>query len=297
MSTDPEVATDPLEDAGREVALPEVEASDVVRERFHDDGTTEGLGRLATLAIWWAQVRGDAAAPPPERVVAVDAATTAPMPGGVRRVSLLEPRDAADDGSPDAAVARGLALADALADDGTDLALLVSDSGLAGRALAGFLMGLDPIETNGWQTGDLDDDRWMTEVETVRDLQFALRGLRGRPIAMMRALDHPGIAAATAFVLRCAARRTPVVLDGPGAAAAALLAMRCSRPATQWWLAAEVGDTPLHERTLTSLGLTALTRLDLRVEDGTASAAALALLGMATRLLTRDAADGARESV
>lgn len=287
MTAGPAAAgADPLEEVAPRVALPDPVAADPVRERFAADGTAEALGRLADLAVWWAQVRADAAAPPPARVAAVGAAAATPLPDDVARHRLDPPDD------PDAAVAWGFALADTLADGGTDLALLVTDIGLAGRALAGYLMGLDPVETNGWQPGpDLDDDRWMREVQQVRDLQWALRGLRGRPVAMLRALGEPRAAAAAAFLLGCATRRTPVVLDGPGAAAVALLAMRCSRPAPQWWLAAEAGDAPLHERTLTALGLTPLSRLGLRVEDGTAAAAALALTGLATRLLTRDAPD------
>ncbi|WP_088287298.1 nicotinate-nucleotide--dimethylbenzimidazole phosphoribosyltransferase [Kineosporia sp. A_224] len=278
---------DPLEAIGTEVVAPAIEPGDEVRERFAASGADEALGRLAALAVWWAEVRGDARAGAPARVVALGAGDDAPLPPTVTRRAL----DPAPDGVPtavDAAVARGTALADELADAGTDLVLLPLELGIAGRALTGYLMGLDPVETNGWQTTDLDDERWMDEVALVRDTQWALRGLRGRPIAMVRVLADPRLAAATAFLLRSAVRRTPVVLDGPGAVTTALLAARCSRLASRWWLPAEVGDAPLHERSLGSLNLTAVTRLGLRVEDGTASAGALGLLGIAATLLARD---------
>jgi nicotinate-nucleotide--dimethylbenzimidazole phosphoribosyltransferase len=275
---------DPFEVVGDEVGPPDVEAADAVRERFEANGTAAGLGTLADLAVWWAQARGDDRAGPPARVVALGAVAAAPLPDDVTR------RDLEADGlTVDAAHAAGVALADRLADAGTDLVLLTVPLGIRGRAFTGYLMGLDPVETNGWQAVDpFDDEAWMSEVEEVRDVQWALRGLRGRPVAMVRSLDDPRVAAATAFLLRSAVRRTPVLLDGPGACTVALLAGRCARVGSRWWLAAEVGDAPLHQRTLDSLSVRAVSRLGLQVEDGTGGAAALAHLALAAGLLARD---------
>ncbi len=269
---------DPLERIGADVVPPD--DADDLRERFRTTGTTRDLGRLADLALWWAEVRGEDRPQAPSRVVAIGAAATVGLPDGVARRPLDPPSEVAD------AVAWGAALADELADTGTDLALLALPLGLPGRALTGYLMGLDPVETNGPQPGpDLDDEAWMREVEHVRDDQWRLRGLRGRPMAMVTVLADPRLAAGTAFLLRSAGRRTPVLLDGPGAVTTGLLAARCSRSASRWWLPAEVGDVPLHARSLGSLGLTAVTRLDLLVEDGTACTAVLPLLGLAAGVL------------
>ncbi len=273
-------AQDVLEALGRAVTAPGHEAADDVRERFAAR-TAYDLGRLAALAVWWAEVRDDATAPPPVRAVVIGADERVPLPDAATRRALHPPDDV------EAAVGWGRDLADSLADSGTDVAFLATAGGLTGRALAGYLMGLDPVETNGWPAGPERDDAWMGEVESVRDALWRLRGLRGQPMAMLRVLGDARVAASTAFLVRSAARRTPVVLDGPGAAAAALLAARCNRTGQQWWQAAELGGVPLHERTLNALGLTPLTRLDLHVEDGTASAAALALLGLAAGLLRR----------
>lgn len=285
---------DPLEALGTEVGPPDVEAADAARERFEADGTKAALGVLADLAVWWAQSRGDHRAAPPAHVVALGAGPLAPLPDDVTRHDLdpasvpSVPSVPSAPSATDAAVGQGVALADRLADAGTDLVLLSLPLGIRGRALTGYLMGLDPVETNGWQAGDpFDDEAWMSEVEQVRELQWTLRGLRGRPIAMVRTLDDPRIAAATAFLLRSAVRRTPVLLDGPGACAVALLASRCARVGSRWWLAAEVGDEPLHQRCLDSLGVRAVSRLRLRTEDGTAGAAALAHLRIAAGLLAR----------
>lgn len=280
---------DPLEAIGDEVGPPDVEAADAVRERFEAAGTTAALGVLADLAVWWAQSRGDDRAAPPARVVALGAAPLAPLPDDVTRHDLEPAPSAAVPSAVDAAVEQGAALADRLADAGTDLVLLSLPLGVPGRALTGYLMGLDPVETNGWPAGEpFDDETWMSEVEQVRDVQWTLRGLRGRPIAMVRTLGDPRVAAATAFLLRSAVRRTPVLLDGPGACAVALLAARCARVGSRWWLAAEVGDAPLHQRCLDSLNVRAVSRLRLRTEDGTAGAAALAHLRIAAGLLARD---------
>lgn len=283
---------DPLEALGEDLAGPDPEAGDDVRERFEAAGTRASHGRLADVAIWWAEVRGDAHAVAPQRILALGVADDVPLPDGTTRQALdpaaAQQGAAAADDPVEAAVAWGAATADDAADSGVELAVLALPLGLSGRALTGYLMGLDPVETNGWPPGpDPDDDAWMTEVEGVRDLQWRLRGLRGRPIAMVRRLEDLRLAAATGFLLRSAARRTPVVLDGPGAVTAGLLAARCSRVASRWWLPAEVGSAPLHRRGLESLHLTAVTGLELRVEDGTASAGALGLLGLAAGLLRR----------
>lgn len=275
---------DPFEAIGDQVGPPDVEAADAVRERFEASGTRAALGTLADLAVWWAQARGDDRAGPPDRVVAVGADAGAPLPDAVTRQDL-----GAEGLDVDAALAAGVALADRLADAGTDLVLLTVPLGIRGRAFTGYLMGLDPVESNGWPAPDpFDDDAWMSQVEQVRDVQWTLRGLRGRPVAMVRTLDDARLSAAAAFLLRSAVRRTPVLLDGPGACTVALLCSRCARVGARWWLAAEVGDAPLHQRTLDSLSVRAVSRLGLQVEDGTGAAAALAHLCLATGLLTRD---------
>jgi nicotinate-nucleotide--dimethylbenzimidazole phosphoribosyltransferase len=285
---------DVLESAGTDVTAPDPDPGDDVRERFAAIGADVALGRLGDLAVWWAQVRSDPAAASPARVVAVGTAPAAPLPAGVGRRGLelpgtLDPVAAPDRAAAiDAAVTWGFALADELADAGVDCVLLAVPVGRDGRALAGYLMGLDPVETNGWPVGpDPDDDTWMDDVEATRDAHWQLRGLRGQPVAMLRAVGDTRLAAATAVLVRSAARRTPVILDGPGAAAAGLLAARCARTAPQWWVAAEASHAPLHQRTLTALGVRPLLRLELTVEDGTAAAAALALLGVAATLLPR----------
>jgi nicotinate-nucleotide--dimethylbenzimidazole phosphoribosyltransferase len=282
---DPESA-DPLDELGAAITDPDTTAPDFARQRLGGPGAAQ-LGRLADLALWWAATRADPAAPAPSRVLLVGGAVDASARPGLRTLAL--PRG----GAVDDALTWGAAAADDAADQGVELILLCLADVEAGRALAADLMGLDAVEASGWPMDQgLSDAAWMDAVVALRDRLRRTRGLRGRPADLLRALDSPATAAAAALLVQATARRTPAILDGPGAAAAALLARRTAYPAAQWWQAAHLGTAPVHERALTSLGLDPLTRLGIRVEDGTAALAGLALLDLAAGLLAGPAIDG-----
>lgn len=242
-------------------------------------GPTGQLGRLAT---WWAGVSGRDPADAPGAVVHVRPPQVPPRtgaPGTVRTVELAPPPDVP------AAVGWGAARADALADEGIDLVLLGLGDPVAARVLAAHLLGLDPVEANGWpQDGGVDDGTWMQRTTAVRDGLRRVRGLRRQPGKALVAVADGGCAAATALLLRCSARRTPVLLDGPGAAAVALLARRAAPAAASWWRAAHLTRHPVHAKLLDALQLDPLLRLDIGAEDGTGPFAALALLELAAGL-------------
>ena len=186
----------------------------------------------------------------------------------------------------DAAIGWAVALVDAAVDAGTDLLLLGVPDPFPGRLVAAALMGLDPVEATGWpDEAGLDDESWMAEVAALRDGLVGLRPVRGEPLELLRALGHPGIAAGTAALLQAAARRTPVLLDGPGAATVALLARRAVRASRGWWQAGSGSGQNLHERSLTSLRLDPLVRLEVQREDGTGARLGLAVLEAAAGLL------------
>jgi nicotinate-nucleotide--dimethylbenzimidazole phosphoribosyltransferase len=186
----------------------------------------------------------------------------------------------------DAAIGWAVALVDAAVDAGTDLLLLGVPDPFPGRLLAAALMGLDPVEATGWpDEAGLDDESWMAEVAALRDGLVGLRPVRGEPLELLRALGHPGVAAGTAALLQAAARRTPVLLDGPGAATVALLARRAVRASRGWWQAGSGSGQNLHERSLTSLRLEPLVRLEVQREDGTGARLGLAVLEAAAGLL------------
>jgi nicotinate-nucleotide--dimethylbenzimidazole phosphoribosyltransferase len=289
-----------LESIGADVSGTDLDAETGARVRLDRAGLLSGLGRLGDLAVWWAGVRGEAAAGPAGDVVRIVPAGVpvaaedpgAQLPGPlaqgplprdpapVRTVPLDPPRDHA------AALAWGVATADALADSGTDLLLVSAPDLVASRVLAAQLLGLDAVEANGWPTDTgIDDRTWMDQVTAIRDGLFGLRGLRPYPEEVLDALGSPVLSAATALLLRSAARRTPALLDGSGAAAAALLAQRLSPYSRDWWQVGHLGDHPLHERCLDTLRLPALTRLGITLEDGTGALLGLTALDLAACLL------------
>lgn len=276
----------------REVRWPPIDPQDAARETLESAGIGGHYGRLAELAVWWASVRDDPAAPPPFHVVGLG--VTSPVPDAarldVRRMPLMPP-----DTVPEA-LAWGVATADALADEGADLVLIAVDDPQRRRVLAAELLGTDVVDALGWplpedgardpaRKGLLDDARWMTEATSLRDGLRRVRGLRDQPAALLDALGSAVLAAATGFLLESAARRTPAVLDGPGAAAAGLLVRSLAWEAPDWWQVAPPGSEPLHERVLALMRMTPLPGPPVAVEDGTAALLAADLVAAAAGLL------------
>jgi nicotinate-nucleotide--dimethylbenzimidazole phosphoribosyltransferase len=292
------------------VTGPDLAMAAVARQELDDTGRGYGRGLLADLAVWWAQVSGGlrtggardvvlvrpdppATADPPVGSTSVSTSvstSTAPAaaslsrdPAPVRVLVLDPPAD------PSAAVAWGIATADALVDAGTRLILISAPDLIASRVLAAELTGLDAVEAHGWP-GDcgVSDQVWMEQVTAIRDGLRRVKGLRGRPAELLGALDSPVSAAATSLLLRSAERRTPVLLDGAGAVSAALLAQRLSPSSRGWWQVGQLSEHPLHERCLSALRLRALTSLGMTAEDGMGALLGLGVLDTAARLLSDD---------
>ena len=267
--------------------------ADAAREALAAAGIGPAYGPLSELSLWWAGVRGDAAALPPQRVAAIGVTSPLPDPPrlGVRRLPLDPPAD------PEEALAWGVSTADALADEGADLLLLAVDDLPGRRVLGAELIGADAVGALGWPapddgssdaalTGIVDDERWMRDVVELRDGLRAVHGLSGEPMALLRGLGSPALAAATGLLLRSAGRRTPAVLDGPGAATAALLARGQAWECSDWWQVAPVRAETLTDRVVAGLQLTPLSGMALPVEDGTAALLAADVLCAAAALLT-----------
>lgn len=293
MSNEAE-GSDGLDLAGiaREVRWPPVDPQDAARETLAEAGIGPRYGRLAELSTWWASVRDDAAAHPPSRVAGLGLTTplAAAVRLPVRRVPLM-PGDTVR-----AALAWGVAMGDALADEGTDLLLLAVDDTPGRRVLAAALLGADAVDALGWPlqedaartpqlAGLIDDAQWMADVTALRDGLRAVRGLRDDPVALLDGVGSTMLAAATGLLLESAARRTPALLDGPGAAAAGLLVRELAWEAPDWWQMVPAVPDPLHERVLAMLRMTPLPGPALAVEDGTAAVLAVDLLAAAAALL------------
>ena len=277
---------------GAEVEMPTAAAYGSRRARREQrPAPGPGRDRLADLSAWWATVAGTA---PPRRVEQLW--LSRPSAVAPANAEVVIRRFEAPTSIPDA-ITWGVAVADDAVDDGTDL-LLVSLSSedrddVSWQVLAAHLLDLDPVEATGWPTADGTTDReWIDRVAAIRDGLRRVRGIRNQPERLLAELNSPALAAGTGLLLQAAVRRTPAVLDGPGAAACALLAHRVGRASRSWWQAADAGDRGLHDRVLTDLRLTPLTRLGLPTEDGTAARIALGLLETALSRAIESANDG-----
>jgi nicotinate-nucleotide--dimethylbenzimidazole phosphoribosyltransferase len=277
--------SDPLLTAAEAITDPDAAAGEAARAGL---GPGTVYGRLADLLGWWASARGQERPVPPRRVL---------LAGGGRDVAarrrgaraLAPPRA----GTVEDAISRGISTADEAADDGTDLIVLCLDEPSTWRVMSARLMTMEPVEALGWpRERGMDDMRWMDEVSAIRDRLTTLRAWGTEPCRFLHALGDTAAACAVALLVQATARRTPVLLDGPGATAAGLLAIRAHYGAPRWWRVAHEHEDPLHERMLGSLGMEAVTRLEIAVEDGTASLAALALLDTAVALLAPPGGDG-----
>jgi nicotinate-nucleotide--dimethylbenzimidazole phosphoribosyltransferase len=277
--------TPELTELARAVRWAPVDPQDAARIALADAGRNDRYGRLEELAIWWASVRDDAAAPPPAR--AVGFGVTSPLPDPARLPVRRLPWD--HPSSPREALAWGVTAADAVVDEGADLLLVAVDEPRGRRVLAAELLGTDAVDALGWPVpvdDVIDDARWMSDVVDLRDGLRAVKGLAGDPAALLDALGDARLAAATGLLLGAAARRTPVVLDGPGAATTALLVRSLAWEAPDWWQVAPAAAEPLQERVLGVLRMTPLPLPVVAVEDGTRALLGAELVAAAAALLT-----------
>ena len=292
-------AGDALEAIGEHVPPTEESARAEALARL--ESTAAWAGGLKEPAAWWAAVRADLGVAGPRRVghlVLLPGTDTATRPAtGPTSGPALDPpvraeviRLAAD--IPDdvaAAVSWAVTRADAVADSGIDLLLLSCAGDVSARVLAACLMGQDVVEALGWPHDlGVEDEAWMAMAVELRDGLRRVRGLRGRPQALLEALGSPALAAATAAVVEAAARRTPVLLDGYGALVSAVLAVRAARPVQGWLIVPLAGDDARSQSALRSLTLTPVVRgLALSADDGSGALLGLALLETACGLLAR----------
>jgi nicotinate-nucleotide--dimethylbenzimidazole phosphoribosyltransferase len=185
-----------------------------------------------------------------------------------------------------AAYELGRGLADAEADAGTDLvvpAIVGVGAGTAAATLVAALTGSEPAAMTG-RGGGIDDETWMRRCVAVRDGLRRARGAGDDATALLAAAGGADLAAVTGLLVRCAERRTPVLLDGVTVLACALLARSRDGDAAAWWYAPHAGDDPAEREALRALRLTPAVRLGLRLGDGAGALAVLPLLQTALDL-------------
>jgi nicotinate-nucleotide--dimethylbenzimidazole phosphoribosyltransferase len=211
----------------------------------------------------------------------------------VRRGSgRIDVEDALSREEAEAAFLAGVAVADEEVDAGADL-LVPGDLGIGNTTptavLVALLTSTDVASVVGRGTG-IDDRAWMRKCAAVRDAARRGRPRQGDMIDLLAAVGGADIAAMSGFLLRAAARRTPVVLDGVVSGAAALVAQRLSYRVSRWFVAGHRSPEPAHTAALDRLNLDPLVDGGMRLGEGTGAlvavpqvrAAAALLSGMAT---------------
>ncbi len=206
----------------------------------------------------------------------------------VRRSSgRIDREDALREDEQRIAVAAGVAVADEEIDAGADLLVaghLGAGAGTAAAALVGVLTDAEPVKVVGRGSG-IDDDMWMRKAEAVRDARRRGAAQRADPDRLLAVAGGADLAALAGFVLRAAARRTPVLLDGLVTSAAALVAHEAAPRAMRWWLAGQLSPEPAHPIALRRLGLDPVLDLGITAGTGCGALAAVPLLRAAVRTL------------
>jgi nicotinate-nucleotide--dimethylbenzimidazole phosphoribosyltransferase len=212
--------------------------------------------------------------------------------GKVRRGSgPIDREDALTESELESAFGLGTRVADQEIDSGADL-LIAAGTGAGGStvaaALVGALVDLPALDLIGNRTGT-DDQTWAGEVAALRDALYRSRPHRGDPLAILRTIGSADTAATTGFLVRAAARRTPVLLDGVVSCACALLGRRLVEGANQWWLASHRSTDPAQHLVLDVLGLEPLIDLGMSLGEGAGALTALPVLRAAQALLAETA--------
>jgi nicotinate-nucleotide--dimethylbenzimidazole phosphoribosyltransferase len=192
----------------------------------------------------------------------------------------------------EAAVRAGAAIADAEVDAGVDL-LLLGDLGAGATTVASTLVAAclrkGAVDVVGRGSG-IDDDAWMRKTAAVRDAVRRARKLATRPTAVLQAVASADVAAAVGFLLRAAARRTPVLLDGTVGVAAALLASRGVPGAEKWWQIGAATAEPAQALAADRLKMVPLLDLGAGRGGGSGALSALGVLRAAQALAAADEA-------
>lgn len=190
----------------------------------------------------------------------------------------------------------GRDLADRAVDSGV-LLLMLGGSGdsTAGTAVTATVCRREPVAVVRHEIGT-EVDTWCTEVVTVRDAMFRVRGYRNGPWdvgtvhEILHILGTPELAVSVGLLSGAADRRTPVILDGPETLAAALLADVLSPGTRNRLLVPHLPPAPAARLAADRLGLTPVVDRDLGVRRGGAALIALSLLRAGVQVA--DPADG-----
>lgn len=273
---------DPFTELAGAVQWPDQAAADALRRRGQP-----GWGRLVEQAEWIAAAQGADPPTPFRRVRLVRVGTTRGPDVGPAHDELLAGEVEVSFDHPDviAAADAGASLADGEVDGGTDLVIAQwADEGAVPIAVIAALTNTEPVKAMP-RGAVLTPEDWMAQAVAVRDLRRIASARRDDPLHLLDALASGGgasaavqLAGVTGLLLRCAARRTPVLVDGLGGIAAAVLGHHVHAGAGAWWRAADSSPHPAHELALSRLGHRPVLDLQTALPDGSAGVVALAVL-------------------
>jgi nicotinate-nucleotide--dimethylbenzimidazole phosphoribosyltransferase len=276
--------TSDLVTLGADVEWPDSDLATAMQKTLSE--SSDERGRLGELAVWIAGVQGSC--PPRDftRVRTIVFGASAGASGSASIAALAQQASAGvrglaqHTGSVAEALAAGAALADEEVDGGADLFIVAvqgPDAGTPVLALVSVLTNTEPVKVLPRGAG-LPPDVWMQRVVAVRDARRRGMPHRGQPAELLEVLGSVDVAAAAGFLLRAAARRTPVLLDGLPATAAALAGYETQPRAVRWWCSADLSHEPAHELALTKLGQRSVLDLGAGLGDGTAGLLAALVL-------------------
>ena len=203
--------------------------------------------------------------------------------GRIDREDALSPEEAL------AGLQAGVDVADEEIDSGADL-LIAGQLGVASTTVAALIVSVvtntEPVKVVGRGSG-IDDDTWMRKATAIRDARLRAWPRRAVPIDLLATAGGADIAALTGFLVRAAARRTPVLLDGVVVAAAALLAQELQPRCVRWWRFGQRTAEPAMLIALGRLGLEPIADLGVQAGDGSGALLALPVLRAAARASDR----------
>ncbi len=184
------------------------------------------------------------------------------------------------------ALARGMAIANAAADEGVD-ALIPGEMGIGNTASAALILhrlAPAPLEACiGVGTGH--DAAGLARKAAVL-ARAAARSNAARPLEVLAEFGGLEIAMMAGLILGGAARRRVMIIDGFISSAAALAAIRLLPEAAAYCVFAHASAERGHAVLLQALDADPLLRLDLRLGEGTGGVLAAPLVRAAARLMT-----------
>jgi len=223
-------------------------------------------------------------------VVDVGVASEAPPPPGIRNERIrrgtrdLSEEPALNSDEANAALEVGACCAREACSRGANL-LIAGEMGIANTTAAACLIcaltGASPERVVGRGTGI--DDAGLARKRAVVASALARAGAQP-PKLLLAELGGLEIAAMAGFYLEAARSGVPVLLDGFISAAAALVAASIEPAARPWMLASHASAEAGHGIALSSLGLTPLLALDMRLGEGTGAALTLSIIRAALKL-------------